>query len=511
MNPIEQRIAELTRRSLLRNGIMGLGATALASMLPGTAGSSTTTVDSASGFDGVNDIVKAALTHAPTAKRAIFLFMAGAPSQQDMLEYKPLLKEKFKVDLKTEKFEDGSNVLQNRVTTMTSGQSEFPIAPSKFKFEQHGESRAWFSDLLPHTAKMADDLCIINSMWTDAINHDPAITLINTGNQLPGKPSLGAWLSYGLGSLNEDLPTYMVMTPTWTGRPDAQALYNRLFGSAFLPSNHQGVPLRSSGDPVLFLSNPQGMSPMDRRRTLDALATLNNQHFEQAGDPETRARIAQYEMAFRMQTSVPELADVSGETKETLEMYGPDVEKPGTFAASCLLARRMAERDVRFVQIFHRGWDQHFNIQNHLPKQCMDVDQPSWALVQDLKQRGLLDDTLVIWGGEFGRTSYCQGKLTAENYGRDHHPACFSIWMAGGGVKPGMTLGKTDDYGVNIVDEDGKPTTSFFKDAIHIRDLNATILHQLGIDHHKLVFPYHGLDEKLTGVKETHVVKKVLK
>lgn len=498
MNPITQHLTQLTRRSVLKSGIMGLGATALSSMLPSTAAS-----------DPAAAIVQKALSHAPKAKRAIFLFMAGAPSQQDMLDYKPLLKKKFRADLRKEKFEDGEAVLKNRVTTMTSGQAAFPIAPSKFKFKQHGKSGAWFSELLPHTAKMADDLCIIKSMWTDAINHDPAITLISTGNQLPGRPSLGAWLSYGLGSLNENLPTFMVMTPSWTGRADAQALYSRLWGSAFLPSNHQGVPLRSSGDPVLFLSNPKGMSSTDRRQTLDALEKLNHQHFQKVGDPETEARIAQYEMAFRMQTSVPDLVDVSKESKSVLDMYGPDVTKSGTFAASCLLARRMVEKDVRFVQIFHRGWDQHFNIGGHLPKQCKDIDQPSWALVQDLKKRGMLDDTLVIWGGEFGRTSYCQGKLTNENYGRDHHPACFTIWMAGGGIKPGITIGQTDDYGVNIVDQNGQPTTDFDNDAFHIRDLNATILHQFGIDHQKLTFRHRGLDEKLTGVQKAHVIKKI--
>jgi hypothetical protein len=503
MNPLQHRIATLTRRSVLKRGIMGLGATALSTMLPN---------QSTQGMnqDAAESIVKQAMTHAPKAKRAIFLFMAGAPSQQDMLDYKPLLKEKFRVDLRKEKFEDGSLVLKNRVTTMTSGQSAFPIAPTKFKFAQHGQSGAWFSELLPHTAKMADDLCIIKSMWTDAINHDPAITLMNTGNQLPGKPSLGAWLSYGLGSLNDNLPTFMVMTPSWTGRQDAQALYNRLWGSTFLPSEHQGVPLRTGSDPVLYLSNPSGMSSADRRRTLDALANLNAQHHEQVGDPDTEARIAQYEMAFRMQTSVPDLVDTSTESKKTLEMYGPDVAKPGTFAASCLLARRMAERDVRFVQIFHRGWDQHGDISGMLPRQCNDVDQPSWALVQDLKQRGLLEDTLVIWGGEFGRTSYCQGSLTNENYGRDHHPACFTIWMAGGGVKAGITIGETDDYGVNIIDENGQPTTSFDDNAFHTRDLNATILNQFGIDHNKLVFPYRGLDEKLTSVQQAHVMEKVL-
>lgn len=503
MNPVEQRLAMLTRRSILKSGIMGLGATALSTMLPGHASGNMNEGAAA-------EIVKKAMTYAPKAKRAIFLFMAGAPAQQDMFDYKPLLKEKFRVDLRKEKFEDGSLVLKNRVTTMTSGQAAFPIAPTKFEFNQYGQSGAWFSELLPYTAKMSDDLCVIKSMWTDAINHDPAITLINTGNQLPGKPSLGSWLSYGLGSLNDNLPTFMVMTPSWTGRQDAQALYNRLWGSAFLPSNHQGVPLRASGDPVLFLSNPNGMSSADRRRTLDALAKLNAQHFEQVGDPETEARIAQYEMAFRMQTSVPELVDIKKESEKTLEMYGPDVTKPGTFAASCLLARRMAERNVRFVQIFHRGWDQHGDVSGMLPRQCRDVDQPSWALVQDLKQRGLLEDTLVIWGGEFGRTSYCQGALSETNYGRDHHPACFSIWMAGGGVKPGMTIGETDAYGVNIIDSEGQPTQKFSDDAFHTRDLNATILKQFGIDHNKLVFPYRGLNEKLTSVKEAFVMDKVL-
>lgn len=505
MNPIDERVNHITRRSFFRGGACGLGSVALGSML------SRDRLAASPVPDGVaSQIARAAMTHAPKAKRAIYLFMAGAPSQQDMLDYKPMLKDKFRENLMTEKFDDGSLVLQNRVTTMTSGQASFPIAPSKFEFKQHGEQGAWFSELLPHTAKMADDLCIIKSMWTDAINHDPAITLINTGNQLPGKPSIGAWLSYGLGSMNEDLPTFVVMTPSWSGRQSAQALYNRLWGSTFLPSKHQGVPLRSSGDPVLFLSNPDGMSSSDRRRTLDALGRLNASQFQHTGDPETEARIAQYEMAFRMQTSVPELVDVGKESKQVLDMYGPDVEKPDTFAASCLMARRMAERDVRFVQIFHRGWDQHGNIAGDLPNQCKDIDQPCWALVQDLKQRGLLDDTLVIWGGEFGRTSYCQGGLTNENYGRDHHPACFTIWMAGGGVKAGVTIGETDPYGVNIVDSEGIPTKAFSDNAFHIRDLNATILNQFGIDHEKLVFRYRGLDEKLTSVQPAHVMKNVL-
>jgi hypothetical protein len=336
-------------------------------------------------------------------------------------------------------------------------------------------------------------------MVTEAINHDPAVTYIQTGHQIPGRPSLGAWLSYGLGTLNQDLPAFVVMTPYWTGRKEAQALYNRLWGAGFLPSKHQGVALRSQGDPVLFLSNPEGIDAETRRRMLDALAKLNQKQFDQVGDPETQARIAQYEMAFRMQTSVPELMDISKEPKHVLELYGPEVHKPGSFAYCALLARRLAERGVRFVQLFHRGWDQHFNIATDLPNQCRDVDQPCYALITDLKQRGLLDDTLVIWGGEFGRTIYCQGKLTRENYGRDHHPRCFSVWMAGGGIKPGMVYGETDDFSYNVV-----------KDPVHIHDMNATILHCLGIDHKRLTYKFQGLDVRLTGVEEHNPVKGIL-
>jgi hypothetical protein len=382
---------------------------------------------------------------------------------------------------------------------MTSGQKRFPIAPSMFKFQQHGQSGAWLSELLPHTAKVADDLCFIKTVNTEAINHDPAITYICTGSQLPGRASLGAWLSYGLGTLNNNLPSFVVMTASWTGRKEAQALYNRLWGSGFLPSKHQGVALHGQGDPILFLSNPAGIDTTTRRRMLDSLVRLNQQTYEEFGDPETRARINQYEMAFRMQSSVPDLVDLADEPKHVLDMYGPDVHKPGTFAASCLLARRLAERDVRFVQIFHRGWDQHSDVAADLPNQCRDVDQPSWALIQDLKQRGMLDDTLVVWGGEFGRTIYCQGQLTRENYGRDHHPRCFTVWLAGGGVKPGLVYGETDDFSYNVVD---KP--------VHIHDLNATILHCLGIDHTKLTYRFQGLDVRLTGVEEQHPVHDIL-
>jgi hypothetical protein len=386
-----------------------------------------------------------------------------------------------------------------RLTTMTSGQARFPIAPSKYKFQQYGKSGAWISELLPWTAKIADEIAIIKTVWTEAINHDPAVTYICTGNQLPGRPSLGSWLSYGLGSLNHDLPAFVVMTASWSSKVDAQALYNRLWSAGFLPSKYQGVALRSTGDPVLYLKNPPGVDSAIRRRTLDALSHLNQRQLEEVGDPETQARIAQYEMAFRMQTSVPDLTDISREPKSVLDLYGPEVQKPGTFAASCLLARRLAERDVRFVQIFHRGWDQHGNVAGDLPVQCRDVDQACYALITDLKQRGLLDDTLVIWGGEFGRTIYCQGGLTRENYGRDHHPRCFPIWMAGGGIKPGIVYGETDDFSYNITEN-----------PVHIHDMNATILHCLGIDHTRLSVKFQGLDVRLTGVEEHHPVKGVL-
>ncbi|WP_417848655.1 DUF1501 domain-containing protein [Thalassoglobus sp.] len=482
MHPAEKHFQQLTRRHFFGQTGLGLGTAALASLMPNTS-------VEASGNPGLPEIPH----FAPKAKRAIYLFAAGAPSQIDMFDYKPKLNELFDTDL-PESVRNGQ-----RLTTMTSGQTRFPIAPSKYKFQQYGENGTWLSELIPHTAKMVDDIAIVRSVHTEAINHDPAITYICTGNQLPGRASLGAWLSYGLGSINEDLPSFVVMTPSWSGRQQAQALYNRLWGSGFLPSRYQGVALRSGGDPVLFLSNPPGVSMELRRRMLDRLEQFNERTYEQIGDPETRTRIEQAEMAFRMQSSVPELIDTSGETKATLERYGDAVSKPGSFAASCLLARRMAERNVRFVQIFHRGWDQHGNISGDLPKQCGDVDQPAWALIQDLKERGMLDDTLVVFGGEFGRTVYSQGKLTRENYGRDHHPRCFSVWMAGGGIKGGVVHGETDDFSYNIT-----------KDPVHIHDLNATILHTLGIDHRRLSYRHQGLNVRLTGVEEQHPVKEIL-
>lgn len=473
-----------SRRNFLKHSALGLGAMGLMDLNAKAANPnlqlSTGGIPSIPHFE-------------PKAKRVIWLCMAGGPSQLDMFDYKPTLNKMFDKDL-PESVRGGQ-----RLTGMTASQARFPLAPSKYKFKQHGQSGAWVSELLPYTAKMVDDLCIMPAVHTEQINHDPAITYLQTGNQIPGKPSMGSWLSYGLGSMNENLPTYVTMTPSWTGRKDAQALYQRLWGSGFLASEHQGINFRSNGDPVLYLSDPKGVNSSTRRRMLDNLAAMNRKHFQDVNDPEINARISQYEMAFRMQTSVPELTDLSKEEKSTLDLYGPDVHKKGTFAASCLLARRMVERDVRMVQIFHRGWDQHHNIAGDLPKQCKDIDQGAYALVQDLKQRGLLDDTLVIWGGEFGRTNYSQGKLTRDNYGRDHHPRCFTMWAAGGGMKPGLIHGESCEFGYNIVN-----------DGIHINDLNATILHQLGIDHNQFTYKHQGLDFKLTGVEGAKVVKEIL-
>ena len=485
MNSFHDPLQRQTRRQFFSRSAVGLGTAALATLLKTDA--TWGGIPSASpGLAGVPHF-------APKAKRAIYLFMAGAPSQMDLLDYKPKMADMFDADL------PNSIRMGQRLTTMTSGQTRFPIAPSIYKFSRHGQSGAWVSELLPHTAQVVDELCIIRSVHTEAINHDPAITYICTGNQIPGKASLGSWLSYGLGSANRQLPAFVVLTSSWTGRKEAQALYNRLWGSGFIPPKHQGVRLRSSGDPVLYLANPDGVPPDVRRRMLDAASRLNRIRYEEVRDPEIEARIAQYEMAFRMQTSVPDLVDISDEPKHILDMYGPDVQTPGTFAYHCLLARRMAERDVRFVQIFHRGWDQHGQLPTDLPNQCRDVDQPSAALVRDLKQRGMLDDTLVVWGGEFGRTIYCQGKLTKTDYGRDHHPRCFTVWMAGAGIRRGVVYGETDEFSYNIV-----------RDPVHIRDLNATILHQLGIDHRRLTYPYQGLDQRLTGVEPARVVKEIL-
>ena len=418
----------------------------------------------------------------PTAKRVIYLFQSGAPSQMDLFDYKPLLK-----DLRAEELPDSIRQGQ-RLTGMTATQESFPIAPSIFKFKQHGKSGAWVSELLPHTAAVADQLCFIKSIHTQAINHDPAITYFQTGNQLAGRPSIGAWLSYGLGSMNVDLPTFVAMVSKGTGR-SGQPLYDRLWGSGFLPTKYQGVKFRSVGDPVLYLSNPKGLNRKTRRRMLDDLSRLNDLNLQRFGDPEISTRIAQYELAYRMQSSVPELTDVSDEPDHIFDLYGADSRQPGTYAANCLLARRLAERGVRFIQLFHRGWDQHTKLPPGIRGQCQDTDQPSAALIQDLRQRGLLDDTLIVWGGEFGRTVYCQGKLTHDDYGRDHHPRCFTIWLAGGGIRGGVSYGKTDDYCYNIAE-----------DPVHIHDLHATMLHCLGIDHEKLTFKFQGRNHRLTDV-----------
>ncbi len=478
-----ERLA-LTRRTFLQRAASGIGLAALGSLIGNTTASAAPQ-SARLGLPGFPNFT-------PKAKRIIYLFQSGAPSQQELFDPKPEMEAQRGKDL-PESIRKGQ-----RLTTMTSGQKSFPIAPNIFKFAQYGQSGAWMSELLPHLSKVADDLCIVRSMYTEAINHDPAITFFQTGSQLAGRPSIGSWVSYGLGSVNKDLPAYVVLTSFGTGRKDDQPLYDRLWSAGFLPSRHQGVKLRNSGDPVLYLSNPQGMSSDMRRESLDELAALNHHRFDALGDPEIETRISQYEMAFRMQTSVPELTDLSKEPKEILEMYGPDVHKPGTYAANCLLARRLAERDVRFVQLFHMGWDHHANLPKAMRGQCSDTDQPTAALITDLKQRGLLDDTLIVWGGEFGRTIYSQGTLTADNYGRDHHPRCFTIFLAGAGIKPGMTYGSTDDFCYNIVEN-----------PVHVHDLNATILHLLGINHERLTFRFQGRDFRLTDI-HGDVVKGIL-
>ncbi|MGH9631924.1 MAG: DUF1501 domain-containing protein, partial [Bryobacteraceae bacterium] len=427
----------------------------------------------------------------PRAKRVIYLFQSGGPSQMELFDYKPRLEE-FSGSELPDSVRQGQ-----RLTGMSATQSTFPVVPSRFRFAQHGSSGAWVSELMPHTAKIADQLTFVKSLHTEAINHDPAVTFFQTGFQIAGRPSIGSWLVYGLGSETRDLPGFVVMISPGSGG-GGQPLYDRLWGSGFLPTRFQGVKLRSVGDPVLYLKNPPGFTKSDRRVYLDALGELNQLKQEDFGDPEIATRIAQYEMAFRMQSSVPELADLSSEPANVLDLYGPDVRKPGTYAYNCLMARRLAERGVRFIQLFHRDWDHHGKLPQDLPKRCLETDQPSAALVQDLKQRGMLDDTLVVWGGEFGRTVYCQGRLTETEYGRDHHPRCFTVWMAGGGIKPGVTHGETDDYCYNIT-----------RDPVHVHDLHATMLHCLGIDHTKLTFQYQGRHFRLTDV-HGKLVKNIL-
>jgi hypothetical protein len=429
----------------------------------------------------------------PKAKALIYLHMNGGPSQLDTFDYKPKLTEYYDKELPPG-IQGGQ-----RLSTMTSGQKRFPVAPSKFAFQQYGQCGRWVSELLPHTAKMVDDIALIRTVHTNAINHDPACTFLFTGSEIPGKASLGSWLSYGLGSTTENLPSFVVLTPKWPDGSNGQALYQRLWNSGFLPGKHSGVAFRSEADPVLYLPNPKGVGSDDRRILLDALRDLNQHRHGVHGDPDTRTRIDQYEMAFRLQSSVPELSDLSGETKATLDLYGADVAKPGSFAQSCLMARRLIERGVRTVQLFHRGWDSHGDLPKQLGNQCRDTDQGCAALLQDLKNRGMLDQTLVVWGGEFGRTVYSQGGLSKDNYGRDHHPRNFCMWMAGGGIKGGVVHGETDDFSYNILD---KP--------VHVNDLNATILHCLGIDHERFTFRFQGLNQRLTGVEPSKLIKEIL-
>jgi uncharacterized protein (DUF1501 family) len=487
MNPLLDYHRLQTRRQFFGDTGLRVGGIALASMMGhGRA--------SAAPAKGLVHPPMPGLPHfAPKAKRLIYLHMNGAPSQLDLWDHKPQLKAFFDKDL-PESVRNGQ-----RITTMTSGQSRLAVAPSMFNFQQHGKSGTWVSELMPYTAKIVDELALIKTVNTTAINHDPACTFVMTGSEVPGKASIGSWLAYGLGSLSNDLPAFVVFTPSFPTASQAQALFTRMWSSGYLPTKYTGVALRGQGDPVLYVKNPPGVNASDRRTMLDALNQLNHIQHDRIGDPEIQTRIAQYEMAFRMQSSVPELTDLAGESKATLEMYGADVHRSGSFTHSAIMARRLIERGTRVVQILHRGWDQHNSLPKLLRGQIQDTDQACAALVMDLKERGLLEDTLVVWGGEFGRTVYSQGTLTQDNYGRDHHPRNFCMWMAGGGVKGGTVYGETDDFSYNIV-----------KDPVHINDLNATILHLMGIDHSRFSFKFQGLDQRLTGVEEHHVVKGVL-
>ncbi|MFP6615622.1 MAG: DUF1501 domain-containing protein [Candidatus Hydrogenedentota bacterium] len=476
MDPRLEQKLHINRRQFFGKCATGIGTAALASVL---------SADASAGPDV--DPLMAKLTHfAPKAKRVIYLFQSGAPSQLDLFDYKPQMDKLFDQDL------PDSIRMGQRLTGMTSGQARFPVAPTIFKFQKYGESGQELSELIPHISSIADELCIIKTMHTEAINHDPAMTFFQTGFQIAGRPSMGAWVSYGLGSSNRDLPAFVALSSRGTGRPSCQPLYDRLWGSGFLPSLHQGVKFRGSGDPVLYLSDPPGVDKSLRRRMLDDIAALNQKSFSEYQDPEIVTRIEQYELAYRMQTSVPELTDLSTEPESTFQLYGENARVRGTYAANCLLARRLAERGVRFIQLYHMGWDQHGALPAQIKGQCLDTDQSSTALIRDLKQRGMLDETLVIWGGEFGRTIYSQGTLTETDYGRDHHPKNFSIFMAGGGVKPGMTFGETDDFSYNIV-----------RDPVSVYDLQATILNQLGLDHERLTYKYQGRNFRLTDVHGT--------
>jgi hypothetical protein len=489
----EQYVRSETRRQFFRQGGNALGAAALAALGMPLAAYAAENSD-AVGSNSTPNNGLGTLPHFPAkAKRVIYLHMVGGPSQMDLFDYKPQMNEWYDKDL-PESIRNGQ-----RLTTMTSGQARFPIAPSKYKFAQYGRNGMWISELLPETAKVADDLCFIRSMHTEAINHEPAITLMQTGNMVTGRPCIGSWMSYGLGSMNSNLPTFVVLVAQPTNTEQIQAISARLWSSGCLPGEHAGVSFRSAGDPILYINNPAGVPPEVRRKTLDGLKSLNEMNFKAVGDPEIHTRIQQYELAFRMQSSVPELTSIASEPESTFELYGDQAKKPGTFANSVLLARRMIERDVRFVQVYLNNWDHHGNVAQRLPSQCKDIDRATYGLITDLKARGLLDSTLIVWGGEFGRTIYSQGGLSQDNYGRDHHPRCFTMWMAGGGIKGGEVYGETDDFSYNIV-----------KDPVHIRDFHATILHLLGIDHQRFSFRNQGLDLKLTGVEPARVIRELL-
>jgi hypothetical protein len=493
MNPLTQFQALHTRRQFFGSAGIRLGGLAMGLLAAGRGGGVARALAQAASPARVHPPQPGFPHFAPKAKQIIYLHMNGAPSQIDLWDYKPALKAYFDKEL------PDTVRMNQRLSTMTSGQTRFPVAPSMFSFARHGRSGRWVSELLPHTAGVVDDIALVKSVHTNAINHDPACTFVMTGSEVPGRASIGSWLAYGLGSENSDLPAFVVLTPSFPSTGNGQALYHRLWGAGFLPGRFSGVALRGQGDPVLYLQNPPGVTSRDRRDMLDALNQLNQRSFAAYGDPEIQTRISQYEMAFRMQSSVPDLTDLSGESEATREMYGPKVTQSGSFAHSALLARRLIERGVRIVQILHRGWDQHDNLPVALRNQCLDTEQATAALVKDLKQRGLLDSTLVVWGGEFGRTVYSQGRLTADNYGRDHHPRNFCMWMAGGGVKGGISHGETDDFSYNIVEN-----------PVHVNDLNATLLHCMGIDHERFTFKFQGLDLKLTGVEPCRVVKEIL-
>jgi hypothetical protein len=492
MNPFDEFRRQETRRHFFGRSANAVGWAALASLL-GREGAGGRAVG-AEPDTGPGGLKLPGLSHFPArAKHVIYLHMVGGPSQMDLYDYKPRMGEWFDKDL------PDSVRMGQRLTTMTSGQKRFPIAPSKYKFAQHGQSGMWVTELLPYTSRMVDDMCFIRSMHTEAINHEPAISYMQTGNQITGRPCLGSWMSYGLGSLNDNLPTFVVLVARPTNTEQIQAISARLWSSGYLPGEHAGVSFRSGGDPILYINNPPGVPAEIRRVTLDGVRALNEQNHQLLGDPDTQTRIEQYELAFRMQTSVPELTDLAKEPESTYQLYGEEARKPGSFAHTVLMARRMVERGVRFVQVYHNNWDHHGNLAGRMPDQTRDVDQPCWGLVQDLKARGLFDETLIIWGGEFGRTIYSQGGVTKENYGRDHHPRCFTMWMAGGGSRGGAIYGETDEFSYNIV-----------KDPVHIRDFHATVLQLLGFDHQRFTFRYQGLDQRLTGVLPCRVVKELL-